>query len=113
MLPNGIDTKDNALMAIENIVTGKTMGIIWYSFEITDGIKHSFLNDFIIKEEERQKGYATAALMGMEQDAKKYNCTESRLYVWKHNPLGVNLYTKCGYNAFKQSDDGMCMKKLI
>lgn len=113
MLPNGLSTQDNVLRIIVNAVEEKAVGIIWYLFETTDGIKQVFLSDFIIKEEERRKGYASAALAEMERDARRNDCAESIIYVWKHNPPGINLYTKCGYVTFRESDDGMYMKKRI
>lgn len=113
MLPDGLDTKDNALRIIVDVAEQKTVGIIWYLFEMTDGVRQVFLSDFIIKEEERRKGYASAALIEMEWDARRNGCSESIIYVWKHNLPGINLYTKCGYVAFKELDDGMYMKKGI
>jgi ribosomal protein S18 acetylase RimI-like enzyme len=113
MLPQGLDTKDNALMIIEDYETGKDVGIIWYLFEVTDGISHTFLSDFIIKEEDRRKGYAIAALDAMEDDARNQGCIESRLYVWTHNPPGLNLYKKCGYVTFREVRGGMYMKKSL
>lgn len=58
-------------MVIEDITSGNSVGFIWFLFEVTDGIKHTFISDFVIKEGERRKGYATATLMEMEQDVKK------------------------------------------
>ena len=113
MLPNGLGTKDNALRIIVDVAEEKVVGVIWYLFEMTDDIKQVFLSDFIIKEEERRKGYASAALTEMERDAQRNGCAESIIYVWKHNSPGINLYTKCGYVAFKELDDGMYMKKRI
>lgn len=113
MLPNGLSTQDNALRIIVDAAEEKAVGIIWYLFEMTDGIKQVFLSDFIIKEEERRKGYAFAALAEMERDARRNGCAESIIYVWKHNPPGINLYTKCGYVTFREIDDGMYMKKRI
>lgn len=113
MLPNGLRTQDNALRIIADAAEEKAVGIIWYLFEMTDGIKQVFLSDFIIKEEERRKGYASAALAEMERDARRNGCAESVIYVWKHNPPGISLYTKCGYVTFRESDDGMYMKKRI
>ena len=49
----------------------------------------------------------------MEGDAKRNGCVESIIYVWKHNSPGINLYTKCGYVAFRELDDGTYMKKGI
>lgn len=113
MLPNGLGTKDNALRNIVDAAEEKTVGVIWYLFEMTDDIKQVFLSDFIINEEERRKGYASAALTEMERDARRNGCAESIIYVWKHNLPGISLYTKCGYVTFRELDDGMYMKKRI
>lgn len=113
MLSEGMDTKDNSLMIIEDENTGKKVGIIWYLYELCDGVKQVFISDFVIYEEERRKGYAAAALAEMEHKAVEDDCTQSIIYVWKHNPPGVNLYTKCGYITFRESDDGMYMKKEL
>ncbi len=113
MLPEGIQTKDHSLMMIEDEKIQKPVGIIWYMYEITEGTKQVFLNDLLIYEEERRKGYATAALSEMVHNATEAGCRQSIIYVWQHNPSGVNLYTKCGYVAFRELDDGMYMKKEI
>ena len=113
MLPEGSSTKDNSLMMIEEVYNGKAVGVIWYLYEMTEGTKQVFLNDFMIYEEERRKGYAMEAINKMIQMAKEDGCTESIIYVWKHNPPGIYLYTKCGYSAFREQDDGMYMKKEI
>ncbi len=113
MLDNGAETADNDLMVIEDRDTNKCVGLIWYLYEVTNGIKHTFLSDLIVKKEERRKGYATAALYEMEKEAGKRDCAECRLYVWKHNPKGINLYTKMGYSTFRDENEGMYMKKSI
>lgn len=82
-------------------------------YEITEGTKQVFLNDLLIYEEERRNGYAMAALSEMVHNATEAGCRQSIIYVWKHNPSGVNLYTKCGYVAFRELDDGMYMRKEI
>lgn len=113
MLPEGLHTKGNSLMMIEDVHSGQVVGIIWYLYEFYNEVKQVFLSDFFIYEEERRKGYATAALAEMEHLAAKNNCKESIIYVWEHNTPGVNLYRKCGYVTFKETDDGMYMKKEI
>ena len=113
MLPNGLETQNNVLRIIVDVDEQKAVGTIWYLFEMTEGVKQVFLSDFIIKEEERRKGYASSALAEMEQYARQNDCSESIIYVWKHNLPGINLYTKCGYVTFREVDDGMYMKKGI
>ncbi len=83
------------------------------NISLESALKQVFLNDLLIYEEERRKGYAMAALSEMVHNAAEAGCRQSIIYVWKHNPSGVNLYTKCGYVAFRELDDGMYMKKEI
>ncbi|MDE6852132.1 MAG: GNAT family N-acetyltransferase [Lachnospiraceae bacterium] len=66
-----------------------------------------FLNNLLIYEEERRKGYAMAALSEIVSYAAGDGCRQSIIYVWKHNLPGINLYTKCGYVAFREWEDGM------
>lgn len=113
MLPEGIKTKDHSLMMIEEEDSQKSVGIIWYLYEITEGMKQVFLNDLLIYEEERRKGYAIAALSEMVHNAVRDGCRQSIIYVWKYNSPGVNLYTKCSYVVFRELEDGMYMRKEI
>lgn len=111
MLPDGANTPGNSLMVIE--ADGYPVGAIWYLYEVTDGVRHTFLNDFIIVPEMRCKGYAAAALTEMERDAASHNCTECRLYVWNGNSAAQRLYAKCGYIVFREADDGTYMRKPV
>jgi GNAT superfamily N-acetyltransferase len=114
MLPEGPDTEDHFLMMLEDAETGKEVGWTWFCYEENEkGIKRVFLSDFLIFENERRKGYATAALHEMEQKAKTDGRTEIILYVWEHNVPGFSLYQKCGYTAIKQSESGTAMKKTV
>ena len=113
MLPKGRITENNMLMMVEETDSSRTVGYIWYLYEVCEGAKQVFLNDFLIYEEQRRKGYATDALAGMLQNAREDGCMESITYVWKHNFPGIRLYTKCGYVVFRETEDGMYMKKEI
>lgn len=113
MLPQGADTPDHFLMTIQNAENGQPVGLIWYLYEHTDGVKQVFLSDFLIYEAHRRKGCATAALHEMARLARADGCTESIIHVWEHNPAGISLYEKCGYVPFRQADGGVYLKKKI
>lgn len=112
-LPQGQDTPDHFLMTILDSESGCDVGIIWYLQEWTDGVKQVFLSDLLIRENQRNKGYATAALGAMEMNAKRDGCAESVLYVWGHNPAARALYTKAGYLPFRETAEGLYMKKSL
>ena len=56
---------------------------------------------------------STVATMEEAFAEAKREFAESIIYVWKNNSPGINLYTKCGYVAFRELDEGMYMKKRI
>ena len=113
MLPDGLETKDNCLMTIEDAADHRTVGFIWYLSERTDGVKQAFLCDFVIYHQERRKGYATAALREMEKLARRRGCTESVLFVSHVNLPARNLYAGCGYVFLKKGDYGEFLKKKL
>lgn len=113
MLPADLDTVDNTLMVIEESTEGRNVGFMWYLYEEIDGIKQVFLSDFVIKKDERRKGYATAALNQMKMNAKEYDCKESVLFVSKDNISAIKLYSSCGYIPFREYGDGIYMKMQI
>ena len=114
MLPDGQDTEDQFLMIIEDRESKKEAGWIWFCYEDgDDGSMQVFLNDFLIYEESRRQGYATAALREMEKKAKADGCKASVLFVWDHNPAGISLYRECGYVPGAREEGGAYMKKKL
>ena len=113
MLSDGPDTEDHFVMTIRDSQSGKEVGWIWYCYETDADVKQVFLCDFLIYENERRKGYASAALAEMERRAKADGCGTAALFVWDHNGPGAALYRKCGYMPEEQKDGGVRMKKLL
>ena len=113
MLPYGQDTAGNWLMAVVDPDEGTQVGVIWYLFEVTDGVKQAFLADLVIDEGSRGKGYAEAAIAGMESAARKNGCAEAVLWVYRDNTAALHLYEKTGYRVFREEASGMYMKKQL
>lgn len=113
LLTNGPDTEGHFVMMIKDTQSGKEVGWIWYCYVTGEDEKYVFLCDFLIYEDNRRKGYASAALAEMERVAKADGCYAAALFVWDHNEPGVALYRKCGYTPGKQDDGGVNMKKQL
>ena len=113
LLPDGLDTEGSFLMEIEDPQRGKDVGWIWFFFTPGEDEDTSlvFLSDFLIDEEERRKGYATAALHEMNRIAKAAGCRRSTLCVREHNPGGKSLYETCGCLPAESAEGGICMIK--
>ena len=113
MLPDGRDTRDNYLMVIEAAPDGRFVGFIWFLYEMTDGIRQVFVCDLVLRESERNKGYASAALAEMEWFAIAGGCAESVLFVADDNLPARKLYDKCGYSFLKSAGYGKYLKKAL
>ncbi len=113
-LPDGLETKDSFVMNIVDANENR-VGWIWFQYYSNedDNIKWVFLEDLLIVESERRKGYASAAIEEMNVLAKKDGCTLSELFVWYHNPGGVSLYEKLGYKPFDPGKGGTYMRKVL
>lgn len=111
VLSEGQETEGQFLMTVEETKMGKNVGWIWFFCEEDGDIRQVWLSDFLIYEEERQKGYAKAALTEMERTAKTAGCVRSVLYVWDHNLPGRSLYQKCGYVTALRKEGGSVMRK--
>ena len=65
-----------------------------------DGRYCVFLEDLLIFESERRKGFASAAIREMNELARQDGCASSVLFMRDHNPGGMRLYEKCGYRPY-------------
>lgn len=115
LLPDGLETEGSFLMKIEDPQRGKDVGWIWFFYtpDEDEDMSLVFLSDFLVYEEERRKGYATAALHEMNRIAKAAGCSRSMLYVWEHNPGGKSLYEACGYLPADSTEGGTYMIKEL
>ena len=107
------DTPDQFVMKIDDTETGDEVGWMWYAYEDDEDGKQVFLCDFLVYEEQRRRGYASAALAEMERRAKADGLEYAALIVWDHNPPGQALYKKCGYAEKERGEGYSLMKKKI
>lgn len=113
-LPDGLDTEYSFMMNIED---GNENKVGWIFFKYytreDDGQYYVFLEDLLIFEPERRKGFASAAIHEMNTLAQQDGCSSSVLFVWDHNPEGMNLYEKCGYKPSNREEGGIYMVKEL
>ena len=111
MLPDGLNTKHHHLMTI--VAEGGNAGFLWTIHEETEGRKQSFLCDFAVWEQNRRKGYGSAALCLAEKVAAEAGCVESVLFVRDDNSPARALYEKCGYRVLRPKGYGKYMIKQL
>ena len=113
-LPDGLDTENSFMMNIEDAKRNR-VGWIFFKYYVReeDDQYYVFLEDLLIYESERRKGFASAAIHEMNTLARQDGCSSSVLFVWGHNPEGMRLYEKCGYKPYNREEGGTYMVKEL
>jgi ribosomal protein S18 acetylase RimI-like enzyme len=94
-LPLGVQTPNNNLFILLN-QNGEKVGILWYAtLPKQPGL--AFIYDFEIYEPFRRRGYASQAIVALEQDAKARGLKQIDLHVFGHNTAARALYKKAGF----------------
>ncbi len=108
LLPEGLDTKHQYLLAVCNGKTSQRMGYFWYKFDDANSQKEAFIYDFVIFEDSRGKGIGQKVLKIMDEIAAKRGIKKISLHVFAHNKAAIRLYEKTN---FKTTD--LLMSKYI
>ena len=113
-LPDGPDTEYSFVMNVEAENEHRVGWVYFKYYAREDGDQYYvFLEDLLIFESERRKGFASAAIHEMNMLAKQDGCSSSVLFVWDHNPEGMSLYEKCGYAPYNRAEGGTYMVKEL
>lgn len=97
--PQGLATPNQHLCRIVDSSTDARVGEAWYTTERQGGTVQFWVEWISIDPPFRRRGYATAALRRLEEEARKLGATRIGLLVWEDNPGAVELYRKLGYST--------------
>ncbi len=97
LLPEGLATRENFLHSIFDEASGARVGMIWFAVRERRGKKSAFIYDFVIREEQRGKGYGAQTLANVDRTVEKMGATRIGLNVMGHNAVARALYEKHGY----------------
>ena len=103
LLPQGGSTPHPHFVRVEESSTETTVGEAWYDTEEVAGVVPFWIEWITIEPEHRRKGYASAALDLLEQDARRLGAARTGLDVWSNNPGAFELYRKQGDRTIRQS----------
>ena len=99
LLPQGPATPGQHLFGIEAVDPGIFVGIVWFA-EIQRGPRlEAFIYDLTIYEPYRRRGYALAAMLAAEDEARKLGIDRIGLHVFGYNRGAWALYDKLGYEV--------------
>lgn len=113
ILPHGLQTENHFPMAIVEADSGETVGYVCVLHKGENDNKMSYIYNLCICEAKQRKGYATAALNLIENNAVELGCHVSVLFVKDSNHGAKVLYQKCGYQDYKQDGYGRYMLKEL
>ena len=111
ILPQGLETRHQHIYVIV-ADQDKEVGVIWYGPHYKQK-EMAFIFDILVRSDARNKGYGTAALHRIEQDAAEHGYTRIGLNVFNFNKKALALYEKCGYTPLERFDGNMHMHKKI
>ena len=97
LLPNGRETPNRHFANVVDVKAGERVGETWYLVQESGGKLRFWIDWIWIEEEHRRKGFATATLLRLEEEARQLGADRVGLSVWFDNPGAIALYSKLGY----------------
>lgn len=96
-LPAGLASKDHYLYSI--ISAGQNVGMIWFFADYSSRQAKAFIYDFVIDKAFRRQGFASQALLALEEKVKVLEIDLVTLHVFAHNTAARKLYEQLGYTV--------------
>ena len=97
LLPDGVHTEKHFLYRVTDETTKEKVGFLWLAVRDQGAEKRGFIYDLEIEAAYRRMGYATAAMLALEVQARLLSIQRLGLHVFAHNPGAQALYEKLGY----------------
>jgi GNAT superfamily N-acetyltransferase len=92
VLPDGLDTTDTRIWAVEE--DGRRVGTVFLGVRGGD----AWLYDITIDEAERGRGHGRAAMVALEDEVRRLGHDSVMLNVWGGNTVARGLYASLGYS---------------
>ena len=96
LLPDGLSTPNQFLYVIED-ADSNPVGYIWFGVRQEGESRFAALYELVVFEEYRRRGYASQALLALEDQAREQGVKQIVLHVFGHNEGARALYRKSGY----------------
>lgn len=97
-LPEGFETEGQYIYHIVCQKEQKPIGYAWLGNKADLAFDHAYLYDLLLFPEFRGKGYGTAAMKVIEQEALRLGYAYLQLHAFGHNDPAIQLYLKSGFH---------------
>ena len=98
LLPDGLATKNHHLYTIQD-GNGNNVGVIWLRIDLDSPRPSGFIFNLEIDEPFRHKGFATEAMLQLEDLARGFGLQQLALHVFAQNKIARSLYEKLDYQV--------------
>jgi ribosomal protein S18 acetylase RimI-like enzyme len=95
LLPQGLETPNHSLLAIEDSTSGEHVGIVWFQTDAERG--RAFIYDFAVHPQFQRRGYGRQALVALDDVVRERGLAEIALHVFGSNTTARALYEQAGY----------------
>ena len=97
LLPQGLETPDLYLLAVEDD-GGHSVGVVCWAFQTSRaGARRAYLYAIAIDESERGRGLGRAAMLALEDGVRSHGLERIELNVFGGNEVARGLYRSLGY----------------
>jgi len=96
LLPHGLSTPDQFLYTIEN-EWNTPVGYMWFGLREGGQGRFATLYELVIFEQYRRQGFASQALLALENKVREQAGFQIILHVFGHNESARALYRRSGY----------------
>jgi ribosomal protein S18 acetylase RimI-like enzyme len=97
LLPDGLATEGHTLAYIVDNETGRVVGRVWLFEAVAADDRHVVVYDITVNPNERGRGVGRAAMLAVEDHARRHGCNQIRLNVFGGNEHARRLYRGLGY----------------
>jgi GNAT superfamily N-acetyltransferase len=108
LLPQGVETPGQHLVAIEERASGERVGLLWFGIADQGAGPLTYLFDGLIYEAHRRRGLAAATLEAIESASRQAGASQVALQLFGGNEAARSLFEGRGF----QVTDVMLSKSL-
>ncbi len=99
LLPGGLATAGQQLLAVLDAETGERVGLLWFGLADQGAGPLAYIFGGLIREPHRRRGYARAALQALERAAAGAGARQVALQLFGGNAAARALFEQAGYRV--------------
>jgi ribosomal protein S18 acetylase RimI-like enzyme len=99
LLPDGLATNENYLLAIVETNSNLVIGTVWVQIRMINLKKNAHILDLFIFNQHRRKGYGRLAMQLVELKLLSEEVVKVTLHVFGHNTAAIQLYHNLGFQT--------------